>query len=530
MSYSVLLGTNDEALHQRFRSMLGELPDIHLAEVLRSSSEVSNQVLGNEGIDCLLLHNTLGPLPILDLVSEVSSRQPHLAVVLVVEEPTTEVLAAAMESGARGVVSTNPSLEGLETRIGNAANWSRSMRRHLEGYGGGEQVEGRTGQLIALAGAKGGTGTTTMAVHLAIAASHARRTVCLVDMDLQAGDLGTYLDITHRRSIVDLAEAADDLNPTVIADVLFAHRQGPHVLLAPREGERGEDVDARQARQILGSLRSRYDLVIVDCGAYVSEANAIAAELADRVVIASSPDLPALRGARRLTSMWERLQVRKREDVSVVLTQQSRNSEIQPDFARKVLRLNLLQTTVPATFKALEKAVNSGMPSEANDPSFRRAMGRLLGELGVLKAAPASGSAPRPPQEQQKPGKLAKSNKNKKRRQGERGQASVEFIGMLPVIALLAAFLFESLFVGMAMMTASHGANEGARSAAVGKSPDEVEKDVKSHMTDIWAEKAEVDYEPGGSRVTVRLPIPMLVPALGTPWHMESSAKVVHEQ
>src|SRR5690606_10811410 len=143
---------------------------------------------------------------------------------------------------------------------------------------GADRPTGQGGLVIALAGAKGGTGTTTTAVHLALAASNARRTVCLVDMDLQTGDLPTFLDITHRRSIVDLAEAADDLNPTALAETLFAHRAGPHVLLAPREGERSEDIDGRAVRQILGSLRSRYDLVIVDVGAYTSEATAMAAE------------------------------------------------------------------------------------------------------------------------------------------------------------------------------------------------------------------------------------------------------------
>lgn len=224
--------------------------------------------------------------------------------------------------------------------------------------------------------------------------------------------------------------------------------------------------------------------------------------------------------------MWERLHVRKRDDVSVVISQQSRASEIQPDFARKVLRLKLLHTTIPASFKALEKAVNSGAPSEATDPAFKRAVGKLLTELGVLKRSSAQ-PAPTPPEMPDKaPKKRAKKKPSGRR---ERGQASVEFVGMLPVIALLAAFLFESLFVGMAIMTASHGANEGARSAAVGNPPDKVEKDVKSHMMETWAKQAEVEYDEGDDEVTVRVPIPMLVPALGSPWHMETSAKVVHE-
>lgn len=528
MSYSVLLGSDDEQVLRKIRSQLSELPDIHLADVVRSSSDVIPLLSTNDGIDCVLLHESLGPLPALDLAREVTTRHPYLAIVLIVSDPRTEVLAAAMESGARGVVSVNPSLEELETRIANAGDWSRTMRRHMDGYSA-ERISGKAGMLVAIAGAKGGTGTTTVAVHLALAASDARRTVCLVDMDLQTGDLPTYLDITHRRSIADLAEAADDLNPTALADALFAHRLGPHILLAPREGERAEDIDGRAARQILGSLRSRYDLVIVDCGSYTTEASAMAAELADRVLITCSPDLPALRGARRLVEMWERLQVRKRDDILVLLVKQSRSSEIQPDFARKVLRLRLTQTTMPAAFRALESATNTGAPGDVTDPTFRKAIGQLLGEIGVLHATSSSAEAgPRAPgrQDRRQP---KKKGRKRARSRHESGQATVEFIGILPFILIIVVVLWESLMLGMAMMTASHGANEGARAAAVGESPDQVRKAVRDHMTSTWADRATIRYTPGADQVVVTLKIPALMPRIETPWSMSASAEVVHE-
>lgn len=531
MSYSVLIGTDDENLLRRIRTQLSELPDINVVDALRSSSDIISRLTVDEGPDCVLLHEGLGPLPALDLVREVTARRPYLAVVLMVSEPRTDILAAAMESGARGVVSVNPTLEDLETRIGNAGDWSRTMRRHLEGYSA-EHLSGRSGLLIAFAGAKGGTGTTTTLVHLALAASSARRTVCIVDMDLQTGDVPTFLDITHRRSIVDLAEAADDLSPAALAEALFAHRLGPHVLLGPREGERGEEIDGHAARRILGSLRSRYDLVLVDCGAYTTEASAMAAELADRVVVTCLPDLPSLRGARRLTEMWERLQVRKRDDVHVLLTRQSRNSEIQPDFARRVLRMKLLQTCMPASFKNLESATNTGTPGDVTDPTFRKAVGRLLAELGILEQTSSSPQRElKPANERRSPGKKRKAEKSGRKKRGRResGQSTVEFIGVLPFVLILLILMWESVLVGMAMMTASHGANEGARAAAVGESPGEVTDAVKKHMTHTWADRATVDYAPGGDEVTVKLHIPVLVPGVHAPWTMTASAEVVQE-
>lgn len=524
MSYMVLLCTDDEAVSGRLRAQIAELPDIHLSSVLPNSSSVVPYLADNGGIDCLLLDESFGPLPPAELLREVTGRYPHVAVIMLVAEASASVLGSAMEAGARGVLVANPSLEDLETKISGVAEWSRTMRRHIEGYSA-DQAAGATGRLVVVAGSKGGTGTTTLAVHLAMAATSARRTVCLVDMDLQAGDVPTYLDITHRRSIVDLADAADEITGTVLADTLFAHRAGPHVLLAPRDGERAEDVTSTATRQLLGSLRSRYDLVIVDCGAYVTDAAAMATEIADFALITVTPDMPALRGARRLVEMWERLQVRKRDDLAVVVNRHHRQSEIQPDFVRKVLGFRVLTSTIPAVYRGLEAAANTGTPSDVENPAFRKAISRTLREIGALQGPPSGAAqavttpAPAPP----------RKGKRKKSRSRQSGQATIEFVAILPFVAILVIVLWESLLLGMAMMTASHAANEGARAAAVGLAPDEVRERAHERMPGAWSERSTIDYREGGDKVTVSLRVPVLMPRIEAPWHMTASAEVVHE-
>ncbi|MQA79782.1 MAG: AAA family ATPase [Streptosporangiales bacterium] len=526
MSYMVLLCTAEETTSGRLRAQIAELPDIHLSSVLAGSSSVVPYLADNGGIDCLLLDESFGPLPPAELIREVTGRYPHVAVIMLVAEATAGVLGSAMEAGARGVLVAKPSLEDLETKISGVAEWSRTMRRHIEGYSTEQSMAGTTGRIVVVAGSKGGTGTTTLAVHLALAATSARRSVCLVDMDLQAGDVPTYLDITHRRSIVDLAEAADEISGTVLADTLFAHRAGPHVLLAPRDGERAEDVSSTATRQLLGSLRSRYDLVIVDCGAYVTDAAAMATEIADFAVITVTPDMPALRGARRLVEMWERLQVRKRDDLAVVVNRHHRQSEIQPDFVRKVLGFRVLTATVPSVFRGLESAANTGTPSEVENPAFRKAMGRMLREIGALQGPPHGAvqtvnvPAPAP---------AGKGKRKKKTRPRQAGQATIEFVAMLPFIAILVIVLWESLLLGMAMMTASHAANEGARAAAVGLAPDKVRERAHERMPGDWSKRSTIDYREGDDKVTVSLRVPVLMPRIEAPWHMTASAEVVHE-
>ncbi|WP_051712821.1 AAA family ATPase [Spirillospora albida] len=383
----ILLGGDDQELVATFRAVMVELTGFELVSIGKTSNEVLGMVATEQDVDVVLIDENIGPVPAHDLVRDIAMQRPNCAAVLLCTTVDESALTRALEAGARGVLSRQPSLEELQSRLSTAAEWSRGMSKWIGG-GHVDAVGGRRGRIVALAGAKGGTGTTTLAVQLALAAAQQPgRSVCLVDMDLQAGDVPSYLDLVHRRSIADLIDVAGEITGTMLADALFMHGDGPHVLLAPSDPERSEDVTALATRQILGALRSRYDIVLVDCGTFMTEGSVTAIELADRVAITVMPDLPCLRAAKRMVRLWSRLDVRKSEDVVAVLTRQSRKNEIQPDFAARILGLALTRTTVPPAFRALEKAINNASLSRVEDDGFRRAVRQLAGELGVLDSA-----------------------------------------------------------------------------------------------------------------------------------------------
>lgn len=384
MSYQVMLGAPSADLENSLATRFEELPTSDLVSVHRSSREILDTVSKLPNLDVVLIYQNLGPLPVLDLVRELSRTHPQLAVIMIVEDVQPETFTQAMEAGARGVLAANATIEELDARITTAADWSRTLRRHLEAASLDVPVSGGRGSIIALTGGKGGVGTTTTAVQLALIGAKAGRVVCLVDLDLQTGDIPSFLDLSHRRSIADLVEAADDISAAMLADTLYVHPDGPHVLLAPSEGERGEDITARAARQILGALRSRYEVVIVDCGSAMTEASAMAVELADISLVLITPDLPSIRGGQRLISMWDRLQVRDKKEVTALLTRHSRKNEIQPDFARKLLGTTMLKSALPANFRALEEAGNTGDPLRLSDDSLRKAFRQLAEELQLF--------------------------------------------------------------------------------------------------------------------------------------------------
>lgn len=400
MSTRILPAVGDPEAARVIATLLSQLPGAEPAAPVPDSTFLLDMLgrLATESIDELpevvLVHERIGPLPALDLIREVALRFPAVGVVLVTSDAGPALFSAAMDSGARGLIGLPLAYEELAARVQAAAQWSVGVRRHL---GRGPDVAtGPGGRVVTVTGAKGGVGATFAAVQFALAAAAAGRRTALVDMDLQAGDVGSYLDVQFRRSIADLA-GIQDISPRVLQDAVYDDRTGLAILLAPADGERGEEVDDRAARHVIAALRARYELVVIDCGTQVTGANAAAVETADVAVLVTTPDVVAVRAAKRMVRMWERLQVRKAEDTVMVVNRWTKHTEIQPSLIEKITKTRAVRTPVPAAFKELQAVVDAGRVQDLDNRStVKQALWAVAGELGLLAPQDAEPSASGP--------------------------------------------------------------------------------------------------------------------------------------
>ncbi|MET9443974.1 AAA family ATPase [Streptomyces sp. NPDC006610] len=390
MPTRILPAVGDADAVRSVTTLLSQLPDAEPLVPVTDSTQLVDTLarLAAESVDELpevvVVHERIGPVPALELIREVALRFPAVGVILVTSDASPGLFQAAMDSGARGLVSLPLGYEELATRVQAVTQWSVGVRRHL-GHGG-DVVPGAGGTVVTVSGAKGGVGATLAAIQLALASQASGRATALVDMDLQTGDVASYLDVQFRRSVADLA-GITDISPRVLADAVFRHDTGLALLLAPGDGERGEEVTDRAARQIVSALRSRYETVVIDCGAQLSGAGAAAVEMADTALLVTTPDVVAVRGAKRTVRMWDRLQIRKAEETTVVVNRHTRGAEIQPPLIRRITGTAVAATTVPAHFKELQPAVDAGRLHELDGRStVRQALWGLAAELGLVRA------------------------------------------------------------------------------------------------------------------------------------------------
>ncbi|MEW2063568.1 AAA family ATPase [Streptomyces sp. NPDC007002] len=389
MTTRILPAVGDIDAARSVTTLLSQLPDAEPATPVGDSTQLIDTLarLAGEALDELpevvLVHERIGPVPALELIREVSLRFPSVGVVLITADASPSLFANAMDSGARGLVTLPLSYEELANRVQAAAQWSSGVRRHLTP--GNDVLTGPGGTVVTVTGAKGGVGTTVTAIQLALASQASGHTVALVDMDLQTGDIASFLDVQFRRSLVDLA-LITDISPRVLSDAVFSHSTGLALLLAPGEGERGEEVSDRSARQIVSALRTRYEIVVIDCGGQMNGANAAAVEMADVALLVTTPDVVAVRGAKRVVRMWERLQIRKAEETVTLVNRFTRNTEIQPPLIQKITGTRVASAAVPANFKELQASIDSGRLHELDAKStVKQALWGLAGELGLVK-------------------------------------------------------------------------------------------------------------------------------------------------
>ncbi|QNE75258.1 AAA family ATPase [Streptomyces finlayi] len=391
MSTRILPAVGDADAARSITTLLSQLPDAEPAGPLGDSTTLLDTLarLAAESLDELpevvLVHERIGPVPALELIREVALRFPAVGVVLVTADVGPGLYSAAMDSGARGLVGLPLSYEELAQRVQAAAGWSVGVRRHLGA--GADVFTGPSGTVVTVSGAKGGVGATVTAVQLALAAKASGHTVALVDLDLQSGDVASYLDVQFRRSIVDLS-TIQDISPRVLQDALYNHDSGIGLLLAPGEGERAEEVSDRVVRQTVSALRHRFEIVIIDCGTHMNTANAAAIEMADRTLLVTTPDVVTVRAAKRMVRLWDRLQIRKAEETITVVNRHTRNTEIQPPLIERITATKVARIVIPANFKELQAVVDAGRMQDLEAKStVKQALWGLAGDLGLVKQA-----------------------------------------------------------------------------------------------------------------------------------------------
>jgi pilus assembly protein CpaE len=307
-------------------------------------------------------------VPFIDAVAfadYMHANYPDAVLVLVRDEVDDDLAGEAVGAGiAEVVVGEDPSaLERACDRARTVLTERAALRR--DETADDDDPATAAGEVVVVFSAKGGSGKTLVSTNLALTLlAGGAYSVCLVDLDLEFGDVAISLQLAPSRSIVDAVDLDLSVDGAESA-LVTAHTSGLHCVLAPVNPGDAERIPASLVRELLAALRTRYDYVVVDTPSQFSEHVLEAFDAAAHHVLVTTPEIPALKNTRLTLDMLDLLDYSgvarsilvNRADAKVGLSRQDIEDALRTD----------VMAELPAT-QAVPMSVNRGVPLAVGDP------------------------------------------------------------------------------------------------------------------------------------------------------------------
>ncbi len=340
--------------------------------VARSLEEAS-QTVSSGDVRMVLVGPSYSDEAAMEQIRQLHNQDPSLVLMLVSEEVTADLLRRGMRAGVSDVIEAPLDEEKIEAAIEQFAH--DVLKRHRVTTPPAEEVREpmEMGRIITITSAKGGSGKTVLATNLALLLARSPDTkVCLVDADLQFGDVCLVLQLEPRFTMVNAAHELHHLDPELLDSLLTEHPSGLKVLAAPLEPAFADDITTAGLMQMLDVLRETFDYIVVDTAAMLDELILSLIEKSDDILMLVDMDLPSVKNAKLAL---ETLRLLKFSTANVRLVMNRSNSKAKLDNKEIEGALKMeIQAAIPSD-AVVAASVNEGRPVVETDPKSKVSKG-----------------------------------------------------------------------------------------------------------------------------------------------------------
>jgi pilus assembly protein CpaE len=314
-----------------------------------------------------------------------------LAIFAIAAAAEPELILQAMRAGANEFFPWNAA-EGSQAAHATEESFHGAVRRtaaRREAASAGAKPPCVT---HAFLGAKGGAGTTTVAVNCGVELARlTKRPTVVVDLKNCLGEVALFLGVRPRFTVLDAIENLHRLDKNFLTELVAKHKSGLDILAGSEQFDRPNAQDAGAVEELLRVLAKTYDYVIIDAGNVINACVAAALYAADTIFLVTNPDVPSIRNAQRLVDRVRQLGAGS-ERVKVLLNRVSDQHLIAPKQIETALGYGIYHSFA-SDYRSVSTALNSGVPLSMSNNSeiaaqFDSFSRQLVGMADEVKPEP----------------------------------------------------------------------------------------------------------------------------------------------
>jgi pilus assembly protein CpaE len=216
-------------------------------------------------------------------------------------------------------------------------------------------------QTFAFFGAKGGSGTTTVAVNCGVELARlSKRATLMIDLKPGLGEVALFLGVRSRYSVVDAIDNLHRLDREFVKELVVKHKSGLEILAGSDNFDRPGAADGGAFEELLRLAAKQYDYVVIDAGSQINTCSTAAIYAADRMFLIANPDVPSVRNAQRLLERVRDLGAAG-DRVRLLLNRAAEPFPIPPKQIETALG-HSIHHMFPSDYKTVSTALNSGVP------------------------------------------------------------------------------------------------------------------------------------------------------------------------
>jgi pilus assembly protein CpaE len=282
------------------------------------------------------------------LVERLRAADATTGIFFVASESNPDAILRSMRAGANEFFAWPPAKEALEEGIKRTAG-----RRAT--------TAATQATTMVFFGAKGGAGTTTMAVNSAVEISRlSKRPTVIVDLKPGLGEVSLFLGVRSRYTLLDALDNLHRLDGDFLRELVVKHKSGLEMLAGSDLFDRPGPGDSSALEEVFRLLGRQYEYIVIDAGSQMNPCSVSALYTADLIGLVANPDVPCVRNAQRLLDRIGQLGPCA-ERVKILLNRAAEPYPIPPAQLQNALGQPIFHT-FPSDYKAVSSALNSGVP------------------------------------------------------------------------------------------------------------------------------------------------------------------------